>query len=133
MTDKIDCGAVNILSVGEGHIRLTFDSGDLAETIRAERIVKDMLRRGYALLVATKADDGTVSWSRAKGFDEKTSEYIVVDYDSQPEPAADDPGDEPPPMRADPAIDRPSKRPYKTKRVPAARSEAISVGRTAGG
>lgn len=134
-TDRIDCGAVNILSVGEGHIRLSFDDGDPAEKIRAARIVKDMLRRGYALLIATKADGGTVSWSRAKAFDEATSEYIIVDYD----PLAEEPeepdraivdgeqsGELPPPRR-------PGRPRGATKRVPAAKSEAISVGRTAGG
>lgn len=145
-TNQIDCGAVNILSVGEGHIRLTFDNQDTADTIRAQRIVKDMLRRGYALLIATKGDDGTVSWSRAKDFDESTNEYIVVDYD----PEAWRPPNKEDAIKAEQVDDlpqsdvddgpalphgrgRPKKGTFPTKRVPAGKSEAISVGRTAGG
>jgi len=39
-------GEVAILSVGEGDTKLTFDKNNPAETIRAARIVGDMLRRG---------------------------------------------------------------------------------------
>lgn len=44
-------GSVGILNVGTGDIRLAFDKNNPAECIRAARIVKDMLRRGFALLV----------------------------------------------------------------------------------
>jgi hypothetical protein len=42
---------VGILNVGTGDTKLVFDKDDPAECIRAARIVADMLRRGYALLV----------------------------------------------------------------------------------
>lgn len=134
MSGAVDTGAVNILSVGEGHIRLSFNSEDPAEVIRAGRIVKDMLRRGYALLIAVPKEDGGVEWSRARAFDERTSEYVIVDYD----PLAETP-EEPDPAIADGERtgDLPPRRNVRgrgpTKRVAAGKAEAISVGRTAGG
>lgn len=70
-------GQVGILNVGAGDTKLTFDPNNPAETIRARRVVKDMLRRGYALLV--RLEDG--KYTRALDFDEKTGEYIIADFD----------------------------------------------------
>lgn len=39
-------GSVAILNVSAGDTKLTFDKSNPSETIRAARIVKDMLRRG---------------------------------------------------------------------------------------
>jgi hypothetical protein len=130
-------GAVNILSVGEGHISLSFNSIDPAERIRAARIVKDMIRRGYALLVAVPSPDGgEPTWSRALEFDENTTEYIIADFDpttAGPEikQEAAPPPDDPPPRTPD----RPDK-PRGSRprgRVKAGSSELVAVGRTAGG
>ena len=71
-------GEVAILNVGEGDTKLTFNSKDPAEVIRAGRIVKDMLRRGYALLVDLEGDGNL---TRALDFDENTNEYIIADLD----------------------------------------------------
>lgn len=46
-------GVVGILNVGCGDTKLSFDPTNQAECIRAARIVTDMIRRGYALMVAT--------------------------------------------------------------------------------
>lgn len=70
-------GSINCLSVSEGDITITFDSNNAAEAIRAKRMIRDMLRRGYALLV--KLEDGT--YTRCLEFDEASSEYIVADFD----------------------------------------------------
>ncbi len=64
-------GSVGILNVGAGDIVLTFDKNNPAEAIRAGRIVTDMLRRGYALLVEVERD-GEKCFERALDFDEKT-------------------------------------------------------------
>lgn len=74
-------GTIGILNVGAGDTKLTFDRNNPAERIRAARIVKDMLRRGYALLI--EIDDGSRNkrHRRALDFDENTCEYIIADFD----------------------------------------------------
>lgn len=74
-------GGVSILNVGAGDTKLSFDSKNPAERIRAARIVRDMLRRGYALLVEVEQPDGTKAFQRALDFDENAAEYIIADYD----------------------------------------------------
>lgn len=44
-------GQIGILNVGAGDTKISFDKNNPAERIRSARIVTDMLRRGYALLV----------------------------------------------------------------------------------
>lgn len=69
-------GALSILNVFEGDVEITFDKTDPAEVIRASRIIKDCIRRGYALLIEV---DG--AYQRAIDFDEKVGEYIIADFD----------------------------------------------------
>lgn len=73
-------GTVSILNVGAGDTKITFDKSSPADTIRAGRIIKDMLRHGYALLVEVERD-GVKAYERALDFDESTSEYIIADLD----------------------------------------------------
>lgn len=73
-------GTVGILNVGAGDVELRFDSSNISERIRAGRIVKDMLRRGYALLVEVERD-GEKRFERAIDFDESKSCYIIADFD----------------------------------------------------
>lgn len=81
--DKHDMslGGIGILNVGCGDTKLTFDKNDPAECIRAARIVTDMLRRGYALLVEVEQSDGTKKYQRVLEFKEDTCEYIIADFD----------------------------------------------------
>lgn len=75
-------GSVGVLNVGAGDTKLTFDRSNPAECIRAARIVKDMIRRGYALLVEVEKNaKGEPVYQRATDFDENTSEYIIADFD----------------------------------------------------
>lgn len=74
-------GQIGILNVGAGDTKLTFDPRNPAECIRSGRIVRDMLRRGYALLVEVDDGKGGKIYTRATDFDEKTSEYIIADFD----------------------------------------------------
>ena len=70
-------GTIGILNVGAGDTKLTFDPKNPSEVARTSRIVKDMLRRGYALLIEIGKDEkGEPKYARAKDFDEKHCEYI---------------------------------------------------------
>ena len=81
-------GTVGILNVGAGDTKLSFDPNNPAERIRAARVVRDMLRRGYALLVEVERD-GVKRFERATDFLEDTCEYVIADFD--PTVAADEP------------------------------------------
>jgi hypothetical protein len=72
-------GTVGILNVGDGDTKLSFDPKNPAERIRAARIVKDMIRRGYALLI--EHPPGSGSYTRALDFKEEVCEYVIADFD----------------------------------------------------
>jgi hypothetical protein len=84
-------GELGILNVGAGDTKLTFDPNNLADTIRAKRIVKDMLRRGYAIVIEVppKVEGGAKSWQRVLDFLEDSAEYIIADLDPEIAAAAD--------------------------------------------
>lgn len=138
-------GSIGILNVGAGDTKLVFDKNNPAEVIRASRIVKDMLRRGYALLVEVKKGRRTET-RRVYDFDEKTCEYIIADFDpveaekadaqealedgeSRETEANDSAGVDAP----GPAIRRPGKRGTYKRRVPADSTNGVAVARSAGG
>ena len=73
-------GSLNILNVGAGDVRLEFDKSNPQDLIRGKRIVKDMLRRGYALLIEVERD-GEKRFERAKDFDEEHGVYLIADFD----------------------------------------------------
>ena len=115
-------GSVGILNVGAGDTKLTFDKSNQKERERAARIVADMLKRGYALLVQVGKKNGEPIYQRAKSFDPKTCEYIVaggpdeaIDIGRQAEPR------------------RPGRPRATERRIPAEQSRAVAVARTAGG
>jgi hypothetical protein len=70
-------GTLSCLNVAGGDISVTFDASNAPEAIRAKRMIREMLSRGYALLV--RMEDGT--YQRAIDFDETKSEYIIADLD----------------------------------------------------
>ncbi len=121
-------GTVQILNVGEGDLTLSFDKKNPEEVERARKIIEDMLKRGYALLVQVGTKKGIPVYQRATGFDPKTCEYIVA---SSAEESVDI-GKEIEGMRTTASSGKPSKRKTKT-RVPADKTRAVSVARTAGG
>lgn len=141
-------GTVGVLNVGAGDTKLSFDKSNPAERIRAARIVKDMLRRGYALLIEVERD-GRKVFTRATDFDEEVCEYIIADFDPlglerQPEtPEPPQPlvtlreetphasQQETPPQEPPPPAPRRGRPPGK--RVPAEGARAVAVARTAGG
>jgi hypothetical protein len=74
-------GVVGILNVGAGDTRLVLDRDDPASLIRGARIIRDMLRRGYALLAEIEQPDGTKKFQRVMEFREDTFEYVIADFD----------------------------------------------------
>lgn len=69
-----DCeGSLQILNSGAGDIVVTFDKTDDDEVRKALKMLKDMQKRGYAILV--KGPDGT--YARAESIDETTCEYVI--------------------------------------------------------
>lgn len=115
-------GTLDILNVGAGDVTITFDKSNPAEAIRAKRIIKDMLRRGYALLV--KMEDG--SYQRAKSFDENTAEYIIADL-SEPD------DDYEPQLNAAESLPPKKQGRPPNRRVKMENATATAVGRSAGG
>ena len=137
-------GKVGILNVGAGDTKLVFDPENPADMIRAARIVKDMIRRGYALLVDTGVKDGKGRplYRRAKDFDESKCEYIIADFDptiaAEEDQKNDDSAEQtttssgPAPGAQD---DTPRRRGPKpgTRRVKAQDVNVVAVSRSAGG
>lgn len=130
-------GTVGILNVGAGDTKLSFDKSNPAERIRAARIVKDMLRRGYALLIEVEVD-GVKKFQRAVDFDEDVCEYVIADMD--PTVAAQHDEQEAAHGREEVKADETAGAPAKarrgrppTKRIEAEGARAVAVARTAGG
>lgn len=109
---------LDVLNVGEGDLKLTFDQTDPQEVVRTKRIVEDMLRRGYALFAEIKGKLRPV-----KAFDEKTASYVIADG---PLYAGDT--QEP----SDPQINPPAKRGRPAK-IKASDTKVTAVPRSAGG
>lgn len=126
-------GFAAILNVAAGDTKISFDPKNPAERIRAARIVKDMMRRGYSLMVEVERN-GEKVFVRAHEFDENVCEYIIADLD--PDAAQEDAGGQEQAQEAGAKSEasRPAKpRGKATKRVPADSTRSVAVGRTAGG
>lgn len=129
-------GTLGILSVGAGDTKLSFDPSRPAEVARAAAAVRDMLARGYAILVQVGERDGRPLYQRAIDFDPQTAEYIIV---GTPEPdAAATPSTAAAPV-APATVIAPAPQPKKRRgrppkmRLPAATTAAVAVARSAGG
>lgn len=114
-------GEVGILNVGAGDTKLTFDKKNPVERARAAKIVEDMLKRGFAILIQVGKKNGEPLYQRAKGFDPKRCEYIIAG-------GPDEHLDLSAPVAA--LTKRGRGRPI---RLAAETTRAVSVGRTAGG
>jgi hypothetical protein len=119
-------GELEILNVGEGDTKLTFDPRNPKERERAARIVKDMLKRGYALLVQVGKQDGKPLYQRAVDFDPDTCEYIVA---AGPDEVIDI-GRE---ISATESEAKPRRGGTKRVGIPAEKTRATAIARTAGG
>lgn len=121
-------GEIGILNVGAGDAKLTFDPAKPEDRKRAAKVVADMLKRGYALMVQVGESGGEPVYQRAHGFDESRCEYIVMGL----------PEDEVLKISGARAEEEtvtpptPKMKPRKV-RVPAEKTRAVSIGRSAGG
>lgn len=125
-----DIGTLGVLNVANGDTKLSFDPNNPQERIRAARIVKDMLRRGYALMV----DDGNGIFRRVTDFDESKCEYIIADFD--PVMAAEE--DEKQGANNGSTFEQAATptagtRAKKNHRIPAEKTRGVSIARSAGG
>lgn len=139
-------GEIGILNVGAGDTKISFDKNNPAELARSARIVRDMLRRGYALLVEVTAPDGSKSYTRVYDFIEDTAEYVIADLDptiAAREDTKDDLQVEPPPEASPepaakghkgPGRGNRSAQPGRGKRkIYASETTGVAVARSAGG
>lgn len=107
-------GKLDILSCGEGDIKIVFDQNNPIELERARRIIKDCLKRGYALFVHG-TDNALI---RVKKFVEGTAEYIIADGPTVPADASE-------------VIESPKL--GKVRKIAAGKVQATVIGRSAGG
>lgn len=120
---------VSVLNCGAGDMTFSFDANDPLESARAERVVIDMLKRGYLLFA--KVDDKYV---RVMEFDAARHEYIIADG-PQSAPHYGDGGD-PREQPAEPQLKKPPGRPRNVRRgrrVPASGTPVTGIAPTAGG
>jgi hypothetical protein len=122
--DKSSTGQIGILNVGAGDTKLVFDNSKPDEVKRSAAIVKDMIRRGFVLLIEVGKNEKGPIYQRAHDFDADTAEYIVAGAPTTKDPKAHDekPASQPRPRRQG-----------KAHRIPAASTNAVAVARTAGG
>ena len=130
---------IGILNVGTGDTKITFDPNNPAEMARSARIVEDMLRRGYALLVEVERN-GEKAFERVREFRPESCEYIIADFDSEAAAVADAAEAEnvvEGEGEATPAATAPrARRTYKTRAtraIPASGARGVAVARSAGG
>lgn len=135
-TRRVKNGSLCVLNVGAGDVRLSFNHHDKSEKAKALRMLKDMIRRGYAVLI--QLEDG--SYTRAIEVDATRGTYVIQEPDSdvvidvEREQKALPPAtglDEVPlkKRRGRP----PGKRGAQRRHVPIATSHAVGVARSAGG
>jgi hypothetical protein len=122
-------GTVAILNVAAGDTKLTFDSSNPDETAHASRVVKDMLARGFAILIEIGRNDKGPIYQRAHDFDANTNEYIIAGTPPAQEHTGNDEESTSTPSEGRAR----SPRRAAAVRVPAETSTAVAVARTAGG
>jgi hypothetical protein len=73
-------GEIGILNVGAGDTKLVFDPTKPEDMKRAARTIKDMISRGYVILVEAGKDakTGEPLYRRAQKFLEDTCEYVIA-------------------------------------------------------
>lgn len=127
---------IGILNVGTGDTKLSFDKNNPAERLRAARIVTDMLRRGYAILIEVDRD-GVKGYERVREFREDTCEYIIADFDSATAEAADkeeaNAKDQENGSSQNGGQKPKARKAYRPRIIKAETASGIAVGRTAGG
>lgn len=106
-------GELDVLSVGQGHLRVTVDDKDPEGIDKARRMIEDMLKRGFSIFVET--DKGL---RRVKKFNPQRMTYLVDDV----------------PDEGELEKTRPTKLTKTPKKeIPVSKAKSTAVGRTAGG
>jgi hypothetical protein len=123
-------GTVGILNVGAGDTKLVFDTANPDEVANSARVVRDMIRRGFVLLVEVGRDDKGPLYRRAHDFDEATAEYIIAG----PPPAETETKSHEQKSAKPARVSRQGKAPADRRtRIKASSTNAVAVARTAGG
>jgi len=136
-------GTLEILNVQGGDVKLSFNSKDASEAIRAKRYIGEMMKVGFVLLVEVNRD-GETAYERALAFDPARGEYIIADFEGanghtngNTPPAVQSGGELPAVSGTDEAGPEPETdvkpRRGRRKRVPMEEANATAVGRSAGG
>lgn len=126
-------GEIGILNVGAGDTKLSFDPANPAERARAAKIVTDMLRRGFAILIEVGSDEKGPLYRRVTEFDPEKCEYIIAGDPGADEAVAIPEGARTGLNDGPPLPKEKGKRGRLKVRVPADKAKAISVSRPAGG
>lgn len=125
-------GFCSVLNVGDGDTKLSFDPKNPDDRARAAKVVTEMLRLGFAVMVEVEKD----VYRRVHAFDEATCEYVIFgggDANEQPSTAAAGKVESPQPDEAAPAKRSRVKPAKPALRLPAGSTRAVGIGRTAGG
>lgn len=64
---------LDVLNAAEGHLNIKFDKDSPEETAKAQKIIGDMLKRGYAIFI----DVGDGELKRVKHFKKDIDSYVV--------------------------------------------------------
>jgi len=121
-------GELSVLNCTEGDIRVCLDNKNPVDIARAERIITDMLKRGYMLFIQ---EGKSAKLKRVQKYDPKTKEYIVAEgplYSGEgniDEEKKEEAG-------AQPKATRKGKK-GPTRRVPISKARATGIAPTAGG
>lgn len=117
-------GTAAILNVGDGDTKLSFDPTRPEERARAAKIVAEMLRLGFSIMIEVDDGKGGKTFTRVKEFREDVCEYMIS---GGHDPDVAEVGQ----TQAAPAGKRKPAR--KLRSVPAESTRAVAVARSAGG
>jgi hypothetical protein len=128
-------GEVAVLNVAAGDTKLTFDPNDPEEAARSAKIVDDMIKRGFVLMIEVGRDERGPLYRRATAFDPDTHEYIIAGtaMDEAGSATTESSNVEDPPAKARGRRKGTSRSSGSTRRVKASSAKAVAVARVSGG
>jgi len=102
----IEEGALCILNITQGDMKISFDKDKPEEVEHARKVIDDMLKRGYTILVQWGS-----GWRRAKTFIPSRDTYVIETSEKKEDGTTE----------------------VKKEEVPARKARAMAVAPTAGG